>query len=276
MRFVRDNRDGPFFLYFAHMYVHLPIYVQPRFLAESGNGPYGAAVQCIDWATEVLLQELQRLGLDDDTVVIFTSDNGSLAQNGGSNDPLRERKGTTWEGGQRVPCIVRWPGRVPAGTETSEIATAMDLYPTLARLGGADVPADRTIDGRDISDLLFGAEGAASPHEEFFYYFGDNLEAVRAGRWKLHCAKWGNDISELYDLEADVGETTDVSADHADVVADLTTRLERARADLGDARLGITGADRRPHGTVDDATTITVFDPDHPYYMAEYDLADRG
>ncbi len=276
VRFIRDNRDKPFFLYFAHMYVHLPIYVQARFLEESDNGPYGAAVQCIDWATDVILTELRRLGLDDDTMVIFTSDNGSLARDGGSNDPLREKKATTWEGGQRVPCIVRWPGKVPAGATTSELATAMDLYPTLARLGGAEVPTDRTIDGRDISDLLFGVEGAVSPHDAFFYYFGDSLEAVRVERWKLHCSKWGTDISELYDLEADIGETTDVSADHPDVVAELTAHVDRARADLGDARLGLTGSDRRPHGTVDDATTITLFDPDHPYYMAEYDLPDRG
>ncbi len=127
IRFIRSNRDKPFLLYFAHMYVHLPLYVQPRFAAESRNGPYGAAVRCIDWALAVLMAELTALGLSDDTIVIFTSDNGALCRPGeGSNAPLRDVKGTTWEGGIRVPCIVRWPGEVPAGTTSDALTTAMD------------------------------------------------------------------------------------------------------------------------------------------------------
>jgi arylsulfatase A len=282
IRFMREQGDEPFFLYFAHMYVHLPIYVQPRFLEQSRNGPYGAAVRCIDWALAVLLHELEALGLADDTVVIFTSDNGALARPGeGSNLPLRANKGTTWEGGQRVPCIVRWPGRIPAGTTSAAVTTAMDLYPTIAGWCGAAVPTDRTIDGRDLDGLLRGGVHD-SPHEAFFYYQGPNLEAVRVGRWKLHVAKTTvvgrrvETMEELYDLESDIGETIDVAAAHPEVVAALRGHLDRARADLGDALTGAPGADRRPQGRVDDPVPLTEFDPDHPYYMAEYDLTDRG
>jgi arylsulfatase A-like enzyme len=275
VRFMRANRDRPFFLYLAHIYVHLPIYVQPRFARESRNGVYGAAVASIDWAAAVLLAELRRLGVDDDTIVIFTSDNGSRAGGGGgSNAPLRGTKGETWEGGMRVPCIVRWPGPVHAGTTSRELATAMDLLPTLAAIAGAEVPRDRTIDGRDLTAHLRGE--AASPHDAFFYYRGNSLEAVRAGRWKLHVARADTAVQELYDLEADVGETADVAAQHREVVAELQRHAERMRVDLGDAHLGIRGTGRRPAGEVDDAVPLTSFDPSYPYAVAEYDLADRG
>jgi arylsulfatase A-like enzyme len=263
------------------MYVHLPIYVQPAFLEESRNGPYGAAVRCIDWAADVLMHELAALGIDDNTIIIFTSDNGALARPGeGSNLPLRATKGTTWEGGQRVPCIVRWPDHIAASTESSELTTSMDLYPTIAGWCGATVPTDRTIDGRDISPVIL--DGAESPHDAFFYYSGSNLEAVRVGKWKLHVHKTpglrGGEgpIEQLYDLEADIGETTDVAAGHPDIVAELLTHLERARSDLGDGVAGVEGSGRRPVGRVEDPVPLATFDADHPYYMAEYDLADRG
>jgi arylsulfatase A len=275
VRFIRAHRDRPWFLYLAHIYVHVPIYVQERFAVASRNGTYGAAVATIDWAAAVLVRELERLGLDRDTIVVFTSDNGSRAREGGSNDPLRGTKATTWEGGMRVPCIAWWPGRVPAGSECPAIATSMDLFPTLAALAGADVPAERTIDGRDISRLLLGEE-TASPHDAFLYYSGNDLEAVRSGRWKLHLARAGVAVEELYDLEADIGETTNRYADQPDVVAALEGHAERGRADLGDARLGITGSGVRPPGQVDEPVTLTTYDPDHPYYVAEYDLPDRG
>lgn len=275
VRFLRDAADGPFFLYLAHLYVHLPHYVLPRFAERSTNGPYGAAVESIDWATEVLLHELEALGLADDTVVIFTSDNGSLGRDGGSNLPLRGTKATTWEGGMRVPCIVRWPGRIEPGRTTDELATAMDLYPTLARLCGADLPADRTIDGRDIADLWLDP-GATSPHESFLYYFMNDLEAVRDRRWKLHLSKHGTPTRELYDLVADPAEANDVLDAHPEVAAALDGVAEAARADLGDARTGRVGADVRPAGRVAEGRTLTTFDPTHPYYVAEYDLPDRG
>lgn len=277
VRFLRGSAAAgePFFLYLAHLYVHLPIYVLPEFERRSRNGRYGAAVESIDWATAVLLHELDALGLAEDTVVIFTSDNGSLGANGGSNLPLRGKKGTTWEGGMRVPGIVRWPGRIAPGRVSGEVATAMDLYPTLATLCGAELPTDRTIDGRDIGALWFD-EDATSPHEVFLYYWMDDLEAVRDRRFKLHLSKGGRPAPALYDLLADPSETTDVLADHPDAVAALEAHADAARASLGDARLGIAGADVRPIGRVADARTLTTYDPAHPYYVAEYDLPDRG
>jgi arylsulfatase A-like enzyme len=275
VRFLRDNRERPFFLYLAHLYVHVPIYVREDLVRASRNGRYGAAVASIDWAAGVLLRELRRLGLDEDTVVIFTSDNGSRGKDGGSNDPLRGAKGSTWEGGMRVPCLVRWPGRVPAGATCSALTTAMDLYPTLARLGGAPVPTDRTIDGRDIGEILLGGD-EGSPHEAFFYYRENDLEAVRSGHWKLHLSKRGSPAHLLYDLEHDVQEREDVAALHPEVVDRLQALADGARADLGDARLGVVGGDVRLVGEVDDATTLTAFDPTHPYAVAEYDLPDRG
>ncbi|HMJ74385.1 MAG TPA: sulfatase [Iamia sp.] len=277
VRFIRDcaTGDDPFFLYLAHLYVHVPIYVQERFARESRNGPYGAAVACIDWAAAVILHELERLGLDEDTIVIFTSDNGSRAVDGGSNQPLRGTKGTTWEGGMRVPGIVRWPGRIAPGRVSAEVATAMDLYPTLAGLCGATRPDDRTIDGRDISALWFDSS-ASSPHDVFLYYWMDDLEAVRSGRWKLHLAKHGTAFLRLHDLVADRAEATDVQADHPDVVASLLEHAEAARASLGDALTGRVGADVRPVGRVDDPVPLTTYDPHHPYVVAEYDLPDRG
>lgn len=275
VRFIRSNADRPWFLYLAHIYVHIPLYVPEKFVRDSRNGRYGGAVAAIDWAAGVLLAELRRLGLEDDTLVIFTSDNGSRGVDGGSNAPLRGAKAWTWEGGMRVPFLVRWPGHVPAGGRCSAVATAMDLYPTLAALAGADVPTDRVIDGRDISGLLTGASDR-SPHDAFFYYRGNDLEAVRAGRWKLHLARWGEAVEELYDLEADPSETDDLFASEPQVVRELSAHADRMRAELGDARLGIKGSGNRPVGEVANPTTLTTYDPDHPYFMAEYDLADRG
>ncbi|MDQ6697757.1 MAG: sulfatase [Actinomycetota bacterium] len=275
VRFLRAARDEPFFLYLAHLYVHVPIYVQERFARQSDNGRYGAAVESIDWATQVIVHELGSLGLQDDTIVIFTSDNGSRAVDGGSNLPLRGAKSSTWEGGMRVPCIVRWPGKVERGRVTDEVATSMDLYPTLADLCRAELPTDRTIDGRNIGPLLL-TDDASSPHDAFFYYWMNDLEAVRVGRWKLHFAKHGSLRTELYDLAADPGETTDVAEANADVIASIEAHAEQARASLGDALRGRMGNDIRPIGRVDHPVTLTTYDPEHPYYLAEYDLTDRG
>lgn len=275
LQFMRARRDEPFFVYLAHLYVHLPIYVQERFAAASRNGPYGAAVESIDWATAVIMEELEQLGLDDRTIVVFTSDNGALERpGGGSNLPLRGSKGTTWEGGLRVPAIVRWPGRIAPGSTCDELVTSMDLFPTFAALAGTEVPRDRVVDGHDLSGVLF--DHGPSPRESFAYYFMDDLCAVRSGRWKLHVARDAQPVEELYDLLADPGETRDVHAAHPEVVARLEALAAEYRRDLGDARIGMHGEGVRAIGRVDGRRTLTTYDPSHPYYAAEYDLPDRG
>src|SRR5690606_29406091 len=238
-----------------------------------------AAVASIDWATGVLVDELERLGIADDTLVVVTSDNGALdpAKGGsGSNAPLRSYKGTTWEGGQRVPCVVRWPGKVAAGTTVTEPVSALDLLPTLARLCGGAIPDDRILDGADVGAVLGLGGAAPDPDRPFLYIDDGNVEAVRSGRWKLHVRKKRHEICELYDLSVDVAETTDLAAEHPDVVARLSALVDAARSDLGDQALGIVGRGTRPIGRVDDPVPLTTFDPDHPYFMAEYDLHHRG
>ncbi|MEO5901886.1 MAG: sulfatase [Ilumatobacteraceae bacterium] len=274
VRVIRAADERPFFLYLAHMYVHLPIYVQERFAKASRNGAYGAAVETIDWVTAAILRELRDRGLDEDTLVVFTSDNGSRGRDGGSNAPLRGTKGTTWEGGMRVPFIARWPGRIEPGRTSDALTTSLDLFPTLAAICGATVPNDRIIDGIDISPLLL--DGASSPREVFWFYRMNDLEAVRSGRWKLHLAKDGTPVAELYDVLADPAESGNLLSAHPEIVARLTEVADAARRTLGDARLGVTGTERRPAGRVDHPVALTVYDPTHPYSAAEYDLADRG
>lgn len=278
VRFIRSNAaaDKPFFLYLAHMYVHLPLYVPERFLKESRNGAYGAAVACVDWATGVLLDEIKRQDLDQDTLIIFTSDNGSRCDHEGSNGPLRGTKGTTWEGGMRVPCIMRWPGRIPAGQTCGELATSMDLYPTIVRLAGGMEPRDRRIDGVDIRTLLFSGGKARSPRETFFYYMSNNLEAVREGKWKLHVWKEDHEVRELYDLENDIGESNNVREAFPEVVARLEKLLKQCRLDLGDEATGIAGSHCRPPGRVENPDTLTRYEPGHPYMVAMYDIEEAG
>ncbi len=280
--FIRANRERPFFLYFAQMYVHLPIYTPESFLKRSQNGRYGAAVEHVDWTVAVLLDELKRQGLDENTLVIFTSDNGSRARNeGGSNDPLRGTKGTCWEGGQRVPMIARWPGRIPAGRTCSAVCSAMDFLPTFVGLAGGAPPSDRVIDGRDIFPLMEGVSDN-SPHGAFYYFHVGGLQAVRKGKWKLHVARgrgWDNQEPinpELYDLQADIAESQDVAAAHPGIVADLTALADKARHELGDHATGAEGAARRPKGKHLPNAPLTRFDENYPYFAAEYDLADGG
>lgn len=276
VRFIRENKDRPFFLYLAHMYVHLPLYAPERFLRQSENGPYGAAVECIDWAASVLLDEIKVLGLDENTLIVFTSDNGSRGKDeGGSNAPLRGGKGTTWEGGQRLPCIMRWPGKIPAATECNGMALSMDFLPTFAELAGCDLPDDRIIDGKSITPLMAGEE-ATTQHDAFFYYFKDDIQAVRSGNWKLHIRRRDDEVAELYDLEADIGETENVHDMHPDVVKDLLSKIQACREDIGDGATGVEGANCRPVGRVENADTLTHYNPDHPYIISMYDIEDAG
>ncbi|MBL9077343.1 MAG: sulfatase [Planctomycetes bacterium] len=269
--FVERHRDRPFFLYLPHSMVHVPLFASHEFHGKSGHGRFGDVVMEIDWSVGRVLDALDRLDLAERTLVVFTSDNGpwlGYGEHAGSAGPLREGKGTTFEGGIRAPTLVRWPGHVPAGAVCSEFAATIDLLPTFARLIGAELPAHR-IDGRDITPLLFGAPDAKSPHEAFYcYYDGGQLQAVRDARWKLHFAHryatlgdraggkggapapYANARIErsLFDLHADPGETTDVAAEHPDVVARLQRLAQAAREDLGDTLTPTEGKGIRPAG----------------------------
>ncbi|MFQ5730936.1 MAG: sulfatase [Planctomycetaceae bacterium] len=265
IRFIADNKSKPFFLYLPHTMPHNPVASSKGFAGRSKNGKYGDAVEEIDWSTGEILKALKKHGLDDDTLVIFTSDNGAARRWGGSNAPLSGFKGSTMEGGMREPCVVRWPGTVPAGRECKAIASTIDLLPTFAKLAGTSAPTDRIIDGKDIRPLLFHPESAKSPHQAFYYYFRDQLQAVRSGKWKLHVsreqrrrrknAKVRRLPPRLYDLETDIGETKNVAGDHPDVVKRLRALAERAREDLGDRKRP--GKNQRPAGRVKHPVALT-------------------
>jgi arylsulfatase A-like enzyme len=241
VRFIREHKDGPFFLYVPHTMPHVPLAASERFRGKSDRGLYGDVIEEIDWSTGEILKTLRDLGLDERTLVIYTSDNGpwlSKGKNGGSAKPLRDGKFTTWEGGFRMPCVMRWPGRIPAGTVCSETAATIDLAPTFAALAGADLPKGYEMDGENILPLMQGRAGAETPHEAYFYYRGNRMEAVRSGKWKLilfQGAEKGEPGKplQLYDLRADIGETTNVAGDHPDVVNRLT-----ALATAGVKRVG--------------------------------------
>lgn len=256
--FIERHRERPFFLYLPHSMPHTPLFVSERFAGHSARGLYGDVIAELDWSVGEVIGTIDRLGLADRTLIIFLSDNGPWLVKGdhsGSAGPLREGKATAFEGGHRVPAIARWPGRIPAGAASDVLATAMDVLPTVARLAGASPPADRVLDGRDIWPILSDQPGAVSPHEVFPYYVGEELRAVRSGRWKLmfphgyesiHGAALRTDTFQgtyapatigmaLFDLEADVGETTDVAADHPEVVERLLALADGVRADLGDS-----------------------------------------
>jgi arylsulfatase A-like enzyme len=281
LQFLRRPRSNPFFLYFAHMYVHVPLFIPKPFLERARNGAYGGAVACIDWALAVLDAELTRLGLRDDTLVIFTSDNGSRAGGeGGSNAPLRGKKMETWEGGQRVPCIMRWPGRIAPGTTCSGIASAIDFYATLAELACVPVPSDRKLDSLSLAPTLL--RGQPTKREVFAYYRGPHLEAVRKGDWKMQFWKFGwpeadmgvRRVSLLHNLREDVGETTDRYDEQPGIVAELEAVAEEFRRAFGDRRLGRGGAEVREAGVCQAPRPLTQYDANHPYMIACYDLAD--
>ncbi len=221
--FIDTHQDEPFFVYLPHTMPHIPIYASKEFAGKSPRGLYGDVIEEIDWSVGEIMGVLDRHGLADNTLVIFTTDNGPWLQfknKGGSAGPLRGGKGTNWEGGQRVPCVMRWPARIEAASICREVATTMDLLPTIAQIVGVDlaeVVDGRAIDGRDISSLLDGEDGAESPTAAFVYYTSrGKLAGIRRGPWKLLL-----ESGELYHLEQDIAESRNVAADHADLVADL-------------------------------------------------------
>jgi arylsulfatase A-like enzyme len=273
VRFIEANaRDRtPFFLYLAHMYVHTPIHTPMHYTSNSENGAYGAAVAHIDQGIGCILDTLKATGVDDNTLVIFTSDNGANTVDGGSNAPLRGHKGTTWEGGMREPCVMRWPARIPPGSTCTEITTTMDLLPTLTGYANGLLPDNHVLDGKNISALMQGEADAVSAYEAFFYYgCGDHtLHAVRSGHWKLHLL-----LNELYDLDADIGERNNLYDDHPEIVAKLTALADGCREELGDAHTNTEGTGCLPVGRVDNPQTLTSLDQMDPIVRAMYDVDD--
>lgn len=257
VRFIEEHSDQPFFIYLPHTAVHLPLFPGKQFLGKSKNGKYGDWVEELDWSMGELFKALKQKGIDEHTLVLFTSDNGS--RNKGSNGPLRGGKGRTDEGGMRVPCLVRWPGKIPGGTSSSEITATLDLLPTFARLAGALLPSDRKIDGKDIWPILSGERGAKSPHKAFYYYQMDQLQAVRSGSWKLFVAmeskkrNWGKPEGKqslrLFNLETDIHEDTNVAEENPEVVKRMLALAEEARVELGD--VGRPGKGQRSAGWVE-------------------------
>ncbi len=288
IKFIRKNVNAgqPFFLYLAHMYVHVPLFVPERFVNSSRNGRYGGAVACIDWAWGELDQELKNLGIAENTLVIFTSDNGSRAaddgnnQGRGSNAPLRGTKFTTYEGGFRLPCLMRWPGKIPAGKVIHEMASSLDFLPSLAALTGGKLPA-KAIDGVDISELITG-KNKHSPRDTFFYMSMGNICAVRKGKWKLHrCRRDRHSpdfaaVKELFNLEEDCAECVNLYEGYPEVVEQLSALIDEAGNLYGDIFTSRSGSGVRPCGRVENPRPLSAASPDIPCVIAEYDLDERG
>lgn len=261
VKFIERNRDRPFFFYLAHSMPHVPLHVSDKFKGKSKQGLYGDVIMEIDWSVGEIMKALERHQLDAHTLVIFTSDNGpwlSYGNHAGSAGPLREGKGTVWEGGTRVPCLLRWPGQIPRGKASDKFLMTIDLFPTIARLAGAELPRHK-IDGLDVWPLLTGVKGATNPHNAYFSYYRQNeLHAVTSGdgQWKLYLPHTYNTLGgrsggtngiparyeaakvgapELYDLKHDLGETKNVAARNPAIVQRLLAFAEQARVDLGDA-----------------------------------------
>lgn len=271
--FIRKNKSKPFFLYVPHPLPHVPLSASAKFKGKSGGGMLGDVLMEMDWSVGEILKELKSQGIDDNTLVIFTSDNGpwlNYGNHAGSSGGFREGKGTSFEGGQRVPCIMRWPGKVPAGRVCNKLLSTLDVLPTIAQITGAALPKAK-IDGIDFTDLLKGNEDV-NPRTEFLYYYRkNNLEAVRKHDWKLVFAHPGRTYEgvlpgqdgkpgpttennmfpkALYNLTRDPSERYNVMEQNPDIVAELEKIAEAARVDLGDDLTNNAGKNRRPIGVL--------------------------
>lgn len=279
INFIQTNADKkqPFFLYLAHNMPHIPLGASEKFKGKSAGGLYGDTIEELDWSCGEVFRTLKERQIDDNTLVIFTSDNGPWVEttvgmkpdgkafiprdHSGNADPFRGWKMSAWDGGCRVPFIARWPGRIPAGSSSDEMLSTMDLLPTFAKIGDAELP-DITLDGIDATDFLT-QQSTTSPREEYFYYSGALLTGVRSGPWKLVLPRknthkglgwWARMIEavpelHLFDMNTDPAETTNVAADHPDVVAALSKRIQRARTELGDIKnigTGVRRFDNKP------------------------------
>lgn len=273
VRFIRDHANDPFFVYIPHSMVHVPLFVSREFDNRTGKGIFADVMSEVDWSVGTILDLLAELKLDSDTIVMFTSDNGpwlSYGGHAGSAGPLREGKGTAWEGGIRVPTLVRWPGKIPAGTSCNQFASTIDVLPTMAKLIGGDLPKNK-IDGHDISELMLGVDGSVSPHESFPCYYDHELRAVRDNRWKLYFPHQSRSLTgrvgsadgipiryesipvglELYDLENDIGERANVAHRYPEVVSRLQAAADKWRQQLGDSLTKVTGTEVRKADTVE-------------------------
>ncbi len=240
--FIRKNRDQPFFLYYPNNFPHIPLFASADYQGKSARGLYGDVVTELDWSVGQILQTVKELGIDENTLVIFTSDNGPWLpqkEEGGSAGLLFEGKGSTYEGGMRVPAIARWPGVIQPGQVTNAIATTMDLLPTLLTLAGVPLPKDRQLDGVDQSPVLRGEKPGVQ--DKVFYYNGRELYAIRKGAWKMHLTTRpsyskeppvNHDPPLLFQLENDPSEKYNVAAGHANIIADLMGEVERHRAGI--------------------------------------------
>ncbi len=296
VQFIEKNQKQPFFLYVPHVMPHVPIFASDRFRGRSAKGLYGDVIEEIDWSVGEIVKTVDRLGLAENTLVIFTNDNGpflSYGSHAGSSGELRGGKLTTFEGGVRVPMVARWPGKVPAGRDCDTPLMSIDLLPTFCNLADAKLPAKK-IDGLDVGPVLLGEADAKANRDGLVFYAGSELQAVRSGRWKLHfphrylvvngetrtdgkpagygrlapqsitnsgisgiASRHGYVVRELplslFDLETDRSETTDVAAEHPDVVERLTAIADRYRKALGDSLNDMSGTENRPVGRNDNS-----------------------
>lgn len=270
VKFIGANKDKPFFIHHANIETHIPWLMTKQFHFKSKAGLYGDAVQCFDWQVGQIVDALKKHNLLDNTLIVVSSDNGRLrtvsaelegiyghaaAVDADLPSVLRGGKGQSrYEGGVRVPCVMHWPGKIPAGTETPEIAMGFDLYTTFARVAGAEIPKDRIIDGKDLTPLMFSEKNAKAPHKNGVYFYENfNLVSVRLEKWKLVLPglpkmKKGPMKAELYDLDTDLGEKNNLAATQPEVVQRLMAVVEQARDDLGDDLTKRAGKNRRPIG----------------------------
>ena len=268
VQFIERNKDKPFFVYVPHPMVHVPLYVSEKFRGKSKRGLFGDVMMEIDWSLGQILDTLRKHELDKDTLVIFTSDNGpwlSYGDHAGSAGPLREGKGTMFDGGCRESTLMWWPGTIPAGSVCETPAMTIDILPTVAKLIGAKLP-EHTIDGKNIWPLIAGKKDAKSPQEAYYFYYGNQLQAMRMGDWKLHFPHGYRTMAgrpggtdgiptrysqakiglSLFHLRTDIGEANDVSKEHPEIVKTMQAMAEKMRAELGDGKKKGTG--KRPAG----------------------------
>ncbi len=273
IQFIKENKDRPFFLYVPHPQPHVPLFVSDKFKGKSKRGLYGDVIMEIDWSTGQILKALKEYDIDDNTMVIFTSDNGpwlNYGDHAGSAGILREGKGTAWEGGQREPFIIRYPEIVPDGVEVDAPMMAIDILPTIAEVTGSTLPP-RTIDGVSGWNLLTG-QTDQSPQPSYFYYYKQNeLHGVRHGKWKLYFPHTYRSLSgreggkgglpvdydyltmesvELYNIDVDPGESSNVASQNPEIVLQIKTLADSMRVRLGDALRDQSGRENRSPASV--------------------------